>query len=79
MKIFIKKNKNKKLIILDIPLFLENKLNKKDDVIIFIQSPQVKIDKNLKKRINYNKKLINKLKLVQWPLKRKKKNIKFNN
>ena len=73
MKIFIKKNKNKKLIILDIPLFLENKLNKKDDVIIFIQSHQVKIDKNLKKRINYNKKLINKLKLVQWPLKRKKK------
>ena len=73
MYLFIQKNKNKKIIILDIPLFLENKLNKKDDIIIFIQSPQVKIDKNLKKRINYNKKLINKLKLVQWPLKRKKK------
>ncbi len=72
MEIFIKKNKNKKIIILDIPLFLENKLNKKDDIIIFIQSSQTKINQNLKKRINYNKKLIKKLKLVQWSLKRKK-------
>ena len=72
MKIFIKKNKNKKLIILDIPLFLENNLNKKTDIIIFIQSSQTKINKNLKKRVNYNNRLMNQLKHVQWSLKKKK-------
>ena len=74
MKIFINKNKNKKIIILDIPLFLENKLNKKNDVIIFIQSSQIRINEKLKKRVNYNKKLINKFKKVQWPLIKKKNN-----
>jgi dephospho-CoA kinase len=29
MNIFLKKNKNKKIVILDIPLLLENKINKK--------------------------------------------------
>ena len=29
MKIFLKKNINKKAVVLDIPLLLENKLNKK--------------------------------------------------
>ena len=29
MKLFLKKNKNKKIVILDIPLLLENKINKK--------------------------------------------------
>ena len=29
MKLFLKKNKNKKFVILDIPLLLENRLNKK--------------------------------------------------
>ena len=72
MEIFINKNNNKKFVILDIPLFLENKLNKKNDIIIYIQSSQIKIDKKLKKRINYNKKLINQFKQVQWSLKKKK-------
>ncbi len=72
MEIFINKNRNKKFIILDIPLFLENKINKKNDVIIFIQSSQFKINKRLKKRSNYNKKLINQFKKVQWSLQKKK-------
>merc|ERR1711965_388138 len=38
MNLFLKKNKNKKIVILDVPLYLENKLNKKNDIIIFIQS-----------------------------------------
>ena len=38
MNIFLKKYKNKKIVILDIPLLLENKLNKKKDVLIFIDS-----------------------------------------
>jgi len=36
MKIFLKKNKNRKFIILDIPLLLENKINKKNDILIFV-------------------------------------------
>ena len=38
MHIFIKKNKNKKFVILDIPLLLENKINKKSDILVFVQS-----------------------------------------
>ena len=38
MNFFIKKNKNKKIIILDIPLLLENKINKKKDVLVFVNS-----------------------------------------
>ena len=30
MKIFFEKNKNKKFVVLDVPLLLENKLNKKE-------------------------------------------------
>ena len=37
MNIFLKKHKNKKIVILDIPLLLENKINKKGDILIFIQ------------------------------------------
>ena len=73
MENFIQKNKSKRLVILDIPLFLENKLNMKNDVIIFIQSSQYNITKRLLKRNNYNKKLINKFKQIQLPLKIKKK------
>ncbi len=72
MEIFVNKNKNKKFVILDIPLFLENKINKKNDIIIFIQSSQIKINKRLKKRSNYNKKLINQFKKAQWSLQKKK-------
>ena len=38
MNNFIKKNKNKKLIILDIPLLMENKINKKNDILIFVDA-----------------------------------------
>ena len=72
LEIFINKNNNRKYIILDIPLFLENKINKKNDVIIFIQSSKIKINKRLKERANYNKKMINQFKKVQWSLQKKK-------
>ena len=62
---FLKKNKNKKIVILDIPLFLENKLNKKRDILIFLQSRDKDIQKRLTKRKNYNKKLIDKFKEIQ--------------
>ena len=38
MKLFLKKNKNKKIVILDIPLLLENKINNKKDILIFVDS-----------------------------------------
>ena len=38
MKLFLKKNKNKKIVILDIPLLLENKINNKKDILIFVES-----------------------------------------
>ena len=40
MNKFLIKNKNKKIVILDIPLLLENKINKKEDVLVFVQSKQ---------------------------------------
>ena len=51
--IFLKKNKKRKAIILDIPLLLENKLNHKNDIIIFIQSKKSNIIKKLKKNHKY--------------------------
>ena len=70
---FIKKNNKKKVVILDIPLYLENKLNKKKDVIVFIQSPSKETLKRLKKRKNFNKSVLQKLKKLQLPLNIKKK------
>ena len=60
MNNFIKKNINKKIIILDIPLLLENKINKKDDILVFVQSKKLDISKRLKKRKNFNPKLLRK-------------------
>ena len=74
---FLKKNKNKKIIILDIPLLLENKINKKTDILIFVQSKKSDILKRLKKRVNFNQKLINKFKNIQLPLDYKKKKSQF--
>ena len=37
MKIFLKANK-KKYVVLDVPLFLENKLNTNKDIIVFVQA-----------------------------------------
>ena len=38
MNIFLKENKSKKIVILDIPLLLENKIDKKADILIFVKS-----------------------------------------
>ena len=66
MNFFLKKNKNKKFVILDVPLLLENKLNKRGDVLIFVDSKKSDILKKLKKRKNFNKKLFNKFKKIQF-------------
>ena len=77
MNIFLKKNKRKKFVILDIPLLLENKINKKGDILIFIQAHKKDILKRLKKRKNFNLKLTKKFRDIQLPLVYKKKKIKF--
>tara|TARA_B100000579_G_scaffold437446_1_gene466811 strand:+ start:1037 stop:1606 length:570 start_codon:yes stop_codon:yes gene_type:complete len=77
MNIFLKKNKDKKIIILDIPLLLENKINKKDDILVFVQSKKLDILKRLKKRRNFNLKLFKKFQAIQLPLDIKKKKSKF--
>ena len=74
LSIFLKKNKKRKAVILDIPLFLENKLNQKNDIIIFIQSKKNDIIKKLKKRDNFNLNLYSQFKKIQLPLIYKKKN-----
>ena len=75
MKQFIKKNKNKKFIILDIPLLIENRINKKKDVLIFISASKKEINKRLKKRDNVNLKVVRKFKKLQLPIESKKKKI----
>ena len=77
MNDFLKKHKNKKFVILDIPLLLENKINKKEDLLVFIQSKQSDILKKLKKRKNFNQKLLKKFKNIQYPPKYKKKKSDF--
>ena len=77
MNNFIKKNKNKKFVILDIPLLIENKINKKNDVLIFIDAEKKEIKKRLKKRSNFNVKIAKKFKKLQLPIKLKKKKSDF--
>ena len=77
MNIFLKKNKRSKLVILDIPLLLENKINKKKDILVFIQSNRTEVLKRLKKRQNFNLKIVNRFRKIQLPLDFKKKKSNF--
>ena len=77
MNIFLNENKKKNIVILDIPLLLENKINKKKDILIFVESKKSEILKRLKKRKNFNPKLLSKFKNIQLPLDYKKKKSNF--
>ena len=77
MRNFLRKKKNFKMVILDIPLLIENKLNRKDDVLIYVNSDQKKIIDRLKKRKNYNKQIFNRLKNNQFELSKKSKLAKY--
>ena len=77
MNLFLEKNKNKKVVILDIPLLLENKINKKNDILIFIDANKKKTLKKLKKRKNFNFRLLSKFKQIQLPLAYKKQKSNF--
>jgi dephospho-CoA kinase len=75
--IFLKRNRNKKIVVLDIPLLLENKINKKNDILVFVQSKKSDILKRLRKRKNFNRIILNKFKNIQLPLDYKKKKSQF--
>ena len=77
MNNFIRKNKKKKFVILDIPLLLENKINKKSDILVFVHATKYEINKRLIKRVNFNKKIIKKFKKLQLPIELKKKKSQF--
>ena len=73
LKSFLNKNKKNKIIVLDIPLLIENKLYNKKDILIFVKSNQNKVINRLRKRKNYNKKILLNLKKNQANLLKKRK------
>ena len=77
LKLFIKKNKNKKVIILDIPLLLENKINNRKDILVFVDSPKGELRRRLKKRPNFNRLLLQKFEKIQFSSKYKKNKSQF--
>ena len=77
LKKFSKKNKNKKFIILDIPLLIENKINKKNDILVFVEAKKKDINKKLKKKYKGHLKIISKLKKFQLGVERKKNKSDF--
>ena len=72
MNIFLKNNNKQKFVILDIPLLLENKLNKSEDVIVYVDAKKNIVQKYLKKRAGYNQKIVEILKEMQILPERKK-------
>ena len=77
LKIFLEKNKNKKIVILDIPLLIENKIFNSKDVLVFVESKKRDINKNIKKRPNFNVKIINMFRKIQFNPNYKKKKAHF--
>ena len=74
---FIKKNKNKKFVVLDIPLLIENKINKKNDILVFVDAEKKDVEKKLKQKYRNNLKIVNKLKKFQLDVERKKNKSDF--
>ena len=61
------------MIVLDIPLLLENKLNKKNDILVFVNTQKKNILARIKKRKYYDKKILKYLKQNQSNLIKKRK------
>jgi len=77
LNVFLRKNKNKKIVILDIPLLIENKLLNKKDFLVFVDSKKKDIDKKIKKRLNFNSKLLKIFRKIQFSSKYKKEKSHF--
>ena len=74
---FIKKNKKSRAIVLDIPLYFENKINKKGDIIVFVDAKKSQINNQLKRRPKFNIKILKKFKEIQLPIQVKKRKSNF--
>ena len=77
MNLFLTKNKNKKIVVLDIPLLLENKIYNKNMLLVYVESKKSDILKRIEKRKNFNKKLFKQFKKIQLSLDYKKKKSNF--
>ncbi len=77
LRLFLKRNINKKIVILDVPLLLENKINNKKDILVFVDSKNLDIKKRLRKRLNFDYKLYNQFKRIQFPIDYKKRKSHF--
>ena len=77
LNFFLKKNRKKEIVVLDIPLLLENKINNKKDILVYIESKKSLILKQLIKRKNFNQKLLKKFKSIQLPNNYKRKKSHF--
>ena len=73
VRVALFKNHHISDVVLDVPLYLENRLNKKKDIIIFVEADKKEIKQKLNKRKNINSKLINILRRNQLPIKLKRK------
>ncbi len=74
---FIRKNKKSRAIVLDIPLYFENKINKKGDIIVFVDAKKSQINNKFKRRPKFNIKIFKKFKEIQLPIQVKKRKSNF--
>ena len=77
MNLFLLKNKKSKLVILDIPLLLENKINNKNMILVFVDAKKADISRRLSKRKGFNSKIAKTLKEIQLPLDYKKRKSQY--
>ncbi len=77
LNLFLKKNRKSKIVILDIPLLIENKINNKNDILVFVDSKRKDIKNKIRKRSNFNNKILNIFRKVQLKPGLKKKKSHF--
>ena len=77
MNRFLKKNNKKRAIVLDIPLYFENKIYKKKDIVIYVSAKKSQVIKKLKLRNGFNFKLYSQLKKIQLSNEQKRKRKNF--
>ena len=56
---------------------MENKINNKKDILIYVESKKSMIQKKLTKRKNFNQKILKKFKSIQFPINYKKKKSQY--
>ena len=58
-------------------MLLENKINHPNDILVFVDSRKIEIEKRLKNRLNFNRKLISKFRKIQFSPAYKKRKSNF--